>query len=200
MGLNPVNGDVYVASVPESVLIFSSSANGNVAPNGIIRGKKTGLKQSQDVALDAAGNIYVSAKNRIQVFAAGSTGNVAPSRTIKGSRTRLNAPGNLAVDSRGNIYVANEKTSSVTVYAPGANGNVAPAQWLEGPATKLKLVNGMTIDASNNVYVSNGIIDGKVRLGYVNAYSTGATGNQAPVSSLKGASTALNNPIGMTVR
>jgi len=140
IGLGPVPiavdsaANIYISTAnllePDSVLIFASSANGNVPPTSTIGGPATTINSIQGIALDNAGNIYVSnipsnnALQEILEFSAGSTGNVAPIRTISGSATTIGGVGNLALDSAGNIYVLNG--TNLLKFAPNATGNVAP--------------------------------------------------------------------------
>jgi hypothetical protein len=125
--------NIYISTADlgsDSILIFNSSANGNVPPTSTIGGPATTINGIEGLALDSAGNIYVSnipsdnPNEEILEFSAGSTGNVAPIRTISGPATTMSAVGNLALDSAGNIYVLN--SLSLLKFAPNATGNVAP--------------------------------------------------------------------------
>ena len=126
--------NIYVSSgdlMDDSILIFNSSANGNVPPTSTIGGPATTINSIQGLALDNAGNVYVSnvpsgqnALPDILEFSAGSTGNVAPTRIISGSATLTKVGGSLALDSAGNIYVLD--VPNLLKFAPNATGNVAP--------------------------------------------------------------------------
>ncbi len=125
---------------PESILVFNSSANGNVPPTSTIGGPTTTINYIAGLALDSAGNIYVSngtngtpALPEILEFSAGSTGDVAPARIISGSATTMSAIGNLALDNAGNIYVLNGL--NVLKFAPNATGNVAPIATITTPTS-----------------------------------------------------------------
>jgi hypothetical protein len=135
-------GNIYISNAdplaPESVLIFNSSANGNVPPTSTIGGPATTINSIQGLATDGAGNVYVSttpsdpnALPEILEFSAGLTGNVAPTRTISGSATTMTESGNLALDSAGNIYFLN--AVNLLVFAPTATGNVAPTATITTP-------------------------------------------------------------------
>ncbi|MHB8148022.1 MAG: NHL repeat-containing protein [Vulcanimicrobiaceae bacterium] len=126
----------------------------NLAPTFTISGAATGIVTPTSVALDSAGNIYVSDQGNpnlgiapaVLVFSSGLTGSVSPApvRKISGSATLLLAPTDVKVDSSGKIYVADSTPSGagvVYVYAATANGNVAPAATLTSPGA----VNGLAL-------------------------------------------------------
>lgn len=146
-------GNIYISTgynlEPESILIFNSSANGAVPPTSTIGGPATTINSVRGLALDSAGNIYVSnlpsdpnALQDILEFSAGSTGNIAPTRTISGSATTISAVGNLALDSAGNIYVLNGL--DLLKFAPSATGNVAPIATIT-TATSLVFDNSIAV-------------------------------------------------------
>ena len=121
-----------------SITVYPPDANGNVAPKSTIadgvHDKQTQLNTPRGLALDSAGNIYVtnaSGIDTITIYAAGKFGNVAPINIISGAHTGLNLPHGIGVDSDGKIYVSNDGSDhkgvdTVTVYAPGGSGNVKP--------------------------------------------------------------------------
>src|ERR1022692_67670 len=136
--------NIYISTAdlgePDSILIFNSSANGNVPPTSTIGGPATTINGIAGLALDSAGNIYVSnipfeqnSLPEILEFSAGSTGNVSPIRTISGSATTMSAAGSLALDSAGNIYVLN--TLNLLKFAPNATGNAAPIATITTPTS-----------------------------------------------------------------
>jgi Beta-propeller repeat len=156
-----------------SITIYPPGADGNVAPGAVIAdgaGNRTRLKSPAALALDAAGNIYVTndgGSNSITVYAAGSKGDVAPEAVISGSDTGLSTPRGIAIDSDGNIYVANARDgvvtdegeddiddgkkalATITVYPPRSNGNVKPIKTITGPLTILEHPEGIAIGPAN---------------------------------------------------
>jgi len=156
-----------------SITIYPPGADGNVAPGAVIAdgaGNRTRLKSPAALALDAAGNIYVTndgGSNSITVYAAGSKGDVAPEAVISGSDTGLSTPRGIAIDSDGNIYVANARDgvvtdegeddsddsekapATITVYPPRSNGNVKPIKTITGPLTILEHPEGLAIGPAN---------------------------------------------------
>lgn len=156
-----------------SITIYPPGADGNVAPEATIAdgaSKRTQLNSPAGLALDAAGNVYVTndgGSNSITVYAAGSKGDVAPKAVISGSDTGLDTPRGIAIDSNGNIYVANARDgvvtdegeddsdssqkapATITVYPAGSNGNVKPIATITGPLTSLAHPEGIALGLAN---------------------------------------------------
>lgn len=194
---------LYVTnSFNDTVTVYATNANGNVAPTRTIGGASTGLSSPFGIALDTNRNIYVanggtgSAAFSVTVYASGSSGNAAPIRTISGANTHLYDPFGPALDAARNIYVANFD-NSVTVYAANANGNVAPIQTVIGSNTGLNNPFGIALDATRNIYVSNGPLPAGPFT--VTVYAAGANGNVAPIRTIGGANTGLSGPGGIVL-
>jgi hypothetical protein len=139
-------GNIYIAngtSTTGSILAFSSSATGNVAPEFVISGTNTvPLLGMTGISLDTAANIYVvnntaaGAPSTVLVFAPGSSGVATPAKTIGGTATGLANGAGVSVDGVGNVYVLNETVSggSVLVFGVTASGNVSPATQFISPS------------------------------------------------------------------
>jgi sugar lactone lactonase YvrE len=215
VAVDPVNGDIYVAnfgyigpSLAPSVLIYAPDANGNVPPIGTITGAKTGLNGPGNLALDASGNIYVpnagggtgsNPFGTVTVYAAGSVGNVAPIQTITGLDRQLDVPNQVALNSSSkHIYVSNGEGRGkfgghVAVYAAGANGMARAIRLIVGSLTQLSEPQGIALDGSNNIYVAN---DGT---NSVTVYAPGKTRNVAPINTISGSNTGIDNPIALAI-
>lgn len=214
-GLDHPNGvaldtskNIYVANGfnaaqgPGSVTVYAASANGNVTPIRTLFGSNTGLNIPAALALDRNGKIYVpnsGSPNSVTVYAAGANGNVAPLRTIRGLKTGLSKPFGIALDANLNVYVTNAGAFSVTVYAAGAHGNVAPIRTIIGSNTGINLPEEIAIDASGKIYVANCGCGPTMAPSSVTVYAAGANGNVAPIQTLIGNDTGLNQPVGITV-
>jgi hypothetical protein len=144
------SGNIYTTGptssqgiLSQSIVIFDSTANGNVPPTRTLGGSDTMITNAVGVALDSAGNIYVAngvvtdistgstVPPFILEFSAGSAGNVAPIRVISGSATTMGVINNLCLDSSGNIYVIT--ISNILKFSSNAAGNVAPAATISVP-------------------------------------------------------------------
>jgi len=144
--------------------------------------------------------LYVAdaTNNEVWVFPATAAHDVdaVPLASIQGSHTGLNVPEGVAVDATGKVYVSNFNGNTITVYAAGASGDDAPIATLAGPSTVLQRPEGLAFDGAGRLYVVNDIGPGA---GTVTVYAAGPTGNAAPITTIGGPSTGLDNPWGVAV-
>ena len=142
-------GNVYVAETRTN-LVFKLAA-GSTTPTVL---PFTGLDLFDDgvidastagVAVDAAGNVYVSdsGHERVVKLAAGSsTQTVLPFRGLR-------SPHGVAVDSAGAVYVVNYSDGQVMKLAAGASKpTVLPKTGTRGPS------GDVAVDTAGNVYIS----------------------------------------------
>src|SRR2546422_474047 len=199
----PAAQQFYVANVvggadfTGSITVYSAGASDNASPTNTIVGANTGLTNPQEVALDAAGAVYVVSAfvNRILIFAAGATGDVPPTDSIVGPNTHLDFPQGIAFDAAGNLYVGNLGTlsASITVYAAGARGNAAPTATIAGASTGLAGPYGVAVDATGKLYVANAFGGGDFS-GSITVYPAGANGNATPTATITGSNTGPASP------
>ena len=139
---------------------------------------------------------------KITVYAAGATGNVKPSRTISGAKTQLGGLDAIALDASGKIYVVQTDAgvSIVLVFVSKESGNVKPLAVISGSKTDLTFSSGIAVDAAGNIYVSNSFISCECpNNGGIVVFSSGSSGNVAPVQDIKGSSTQLDVSFGLAV-
>ena len=113
----------------------------------------TGLAGPDGVAVDTAGNIYVTNYDgRAVKLAAGST------TQTELPFTGLSMPEGVAVDTAGNIYVADYGNSRVVKLAAGSTTHT------ELPFTGLGHPQGVAVDTAGNIYVTDGGMTRVVKL------------------------------------
>lgn len=137
------NGNLYVIDagvvVTKPIVVFSTTAAGNVAPIRSIGGVLTTMAAGtpHSIATDTAGDLYVanivSGVSSILVFDSTANGNTSPLRDITGSSTLLGCAGGIAVDTEGGyLYVVSTPTCGDTAnptilkFSTAGTGNIAP--------------------------------------------------------------------------
>ncbi|MEU4343182.1 serine/threonine-protein kinase PknD [Nocardia sp. NPDC023852] len=137
----------------------------------------TGVSLPTDVAVDTAGNVYVTdmGNDRVVRLAVGAS---APTPL---PFTGLNNPQGVAVDTAGNVYVTDTSNDRVMRLAAGAS---TPTPL---PFTGLKNPHGVAVDTAGDVYVADWGNDRVVRL---------AAGASAPTTLPL---TGLQDPQGLAV-
>jgi sugar lactone lactonase YvrE len=137
--------------------------------------------------------IFVANGYDVTAYPTGIAGDVAPIALT----TDMAVPSGIARDSSGRIYVTNAPTNTVTVYAASANGNVPPIAVIGGSKTRLANPNAIALDASGKIYVLSGA-ENRITVYSSLETSTGIL-NEAPIASIAGSKTRLDNPAGIAL-
>ncbi len=210
-------GNVYATSkgnpfrhLQSAINVYSAGGSGDLTPNRVIGGPHTALMNTQGVAVDAKGKIFVSNNGMtfgasVLVFPPGSNGDVAPQAVIPGpAGATLSA---ITLDSRGNVYVIAVKNSrdfktinTVVIYA-AANSGYRTIATIAGDRTGLVTdpgsgIGGIAVDSSGSIYVTWG---GGRKGDKVMVYAAGSNGDASPRSIIEGPHTMLNGPCGIAI-
>ena len=178
------NGNVYAADVGNDIVvrITPDGILTVVAGNGIAGysgdgGPATGASlfffNAGNIALDAAGNLYVADKEGARVRKVNSSGIITTvaGNSIQGysgdggpaTRASLRGPNGLAVDRAGNLYIVDSDNHRIRKVTPGGiittfagNGTGALAGD-GGPSTaaSLRFPIGLALDAAGSLYVAD---------------------------------------------
>jgi hypothetical protein len=206
-----VTNDVYLYTFGY-ITVYAANPFGtlNEAPVATISGSNTGLVAPAEIAVDASGKIYVADGNSIYVYAANPSGtlNEAPLATITGSNTGLGGflgITGLALDASGKIYVSSNSGSafpSILVFPANPSGtlNEAPIATISGSNTELGFVGGLAVDATGRIYTVNSSC-GNCSSNNILVFPANPSGtlNEAPLATIIGSNTGLNNPEGIAV-
>jgi len=142
-----INNVLYTVTSAGVVNVYGNGIN-NSATRTITPSFSQSI-ETEGIAIDASGNIYVSgfgnasgsSAGQIVVYSSTASGTSTPNRVIAGSSTGIVGPGGVAVDLAGNIYMRDNSLAPASIggfsplsggvtnllqFAAGANGNVAP--------------------------------------------------------------------------
>ncbi|MSO19859.1 MAG: hypothetical protein EXQ56_05235 [Acidobacteria bacterium] len=91
VSIDTVNSELYVTQEgSDSILVFPSRGNGNIAPVRILHGPKTGMRFPRRVTIDPVNNLMaVVASQGIMIFNRTDQGDVTPRCVISGPKTGL---------------------------------------------------------------------------------------------------------------
>lgn len=162
-----------IATIAGSAGSFGYSGDGSAATAAV-------LADPQGVAVDAAGNVYITdTANEVvrRIAASGGVINTiagtpdSPGYSGDGSYgvlAKLNNPTGLAIDSAGNVYIAdqgnglirklNMATALISTVAGGGNGHSGTDSYGDGgPATSALLSgpNDVAVDSVGNLYIAD---------------------------------------------
>jgi hypothetical protein len=224
----PPVGQIYVADFAKnSIFVYAANPSGtlNEAPLATIAGSNTGLDQPQGIAVDASGKIYVAndlpnsdsagiltAGGYITVYAANPSGtlNETPLATLTPAVSQTAGvlpgfPSGITLDSSGNIYLATGDYGAggggtVQVFPPNPSGTVT-----ESPTGTISTVSfaftAVALDAGRRIYVVNPFpaANAPPEVNVFAANPVGTTTNAAPVATIYGTNTGLDNPYGVAL-
>ncbi len=172
-------GNLYIADSSNKRIRKVSSAGiiTTVAGNGVSTFSGDGqlatnasLNQPTDVAVDAAGNLYIADWQNNRIRKVGLDGIIV---TIAGggsggdgglaAAAALNAPRGVAVDSNGNLYIADTDNQRIRIVSPGgvittvAGNGAFGFSGDGGPATGAMLFQpwGLAVDPARNLYIAD---------------------------------------------
>ena len=191
------NSGVAGSSVIELPLLNGQTSQTSVTPSNTI--SSPSQTSFQALAVDTAGNLYISASNatttpaiyEILVYAPAAIGSATPTSTVTSASLTTPAT-SIAVDATGEVYALTG--NSISVFAASATGTSTPVRLITGSLTLLNSPSSIAVDAAQNIYVANIIYTATTDGGNVLVFSSTATGNAAPSNTLGGANTSIGIP------
>ena len=173
---DPTTGNLYVADdgnytirkISGGMVSTLAGAAGSAASvNGV--GTQARFTDPQDVAVDAAGNLYVAdgAGNQIRKVTPGGAVTTLAGNGVSGN---VNGPGTaaefkdpvgVAVDGAGNVYVADLGNNEIREVTPAGTVSTfagsARSGSADGPAVSAQFSgpSGVSVDSAGNVYVAD---------------------------------------------
>ena len=211
------NDEILVGNdAQETLQFYSRSAQGILAPLREIGGQKTFITYPGQVIIDPVHNEVWNVGNDIAdlitVYPRTASGNVAPIRRIDGkkSQLRFKRSWGMALDlANDELFVSHQKNNQISVFArttnTDADPHAMPKRTIRGPATGLANVHGIYVDTkANEIYAVNlghemvrdpttRMPVGSTHAPSITVYSRTAKGNVAPLRTIQGPNTMLDN-------
>jgi uncharacterized protein (TIGR03437 family) len=172
------SGNLYIADTGNHIIrkvsggtitLFAGTPtiSGYQGDNGLAVG--AALASPSGVAVDAAGNVYISDTNNNLVRKVDTAGTITAVVGSKGTANTLNHPTGIAIDSSGALYIADTNDQRIvkwannkltTIAGTGAKGFSGDG----GPATQATLQNpvGLAVDAAGSIYIADST-NGRIR-------------------------------------
>ena len=125
VSIDVVNNEIYVPVIPNSILVFDMTANGDVAPKRVLKGI------SGAIAVDPIHNVLiVNTNSALNIFDRTVSGDVKPKAIITGPKTTLRRLDTIQVTPKGWIVAGGGDFTSgggfVGAWNITDNGDVAP--------------------------------------------------------------------------
>ena len=209
-----INDTVRQITVAGVVTTMAGKASGQGSTNGT--GTAAKFFQSQGVALDNSGNVYVADTNNSTIrkispggvvsTLAGTAGNNG-SADGTGPAASFNYPAGVAVDGSGNVYVADTNNFTIRKITPGGvvstlagtAGNNGSADGT-GPAASFYYPENLAVDGSGNIYVADAVNDTIRKITTAGVVTTLAgTALTVGFTDGQGAAASFNDPLGIAV-
>jgi hypothetical protein len=125
VSIDPVNNEIYVPVVPNSILVFDMAANGDVAPKRVLRGI-TGA-----IAVDPIHDVLmVNTASAMNIFDRTVSGDVKPKAVISGPKSSMRRLDTIQVTPKGWIIAGGGDFTAgggfVGAWSINDNGDVPP--------------------------------------------------------------------------
>lgn len=201
----PIENVVYVAdSDGQAVRVYAATAIGNSTPLRTLNPPSIG--HPRQVAISRATGLQLVATDCcVAAYLLKDSGNAVPAQrflpsgnTVEGSRTRLNHPAGIVLRASSNEIAIPDVASGTGVvlfFSSGCTGNCGPYRTIEGPTTQLgAAAKGIAFDvARDEIYVLS-TDSAQAPYGFrISVFAGGAQGNVAPLRSVAGAATLLDD-------
>ena len=206
-------GNNRVRKVSQGVITTVAGRGSPTSSNGDGGPATSASLFARDVAVDSAGNLYISdsTDDRIREVSQGIIDTVAGDGTSNyggdggpGISAQLSNPLGVAVDAAGNLYIADAGNNRIRKLSNGIITTMAGTGTLgfsgdNGPATGAELYapQGIALDAAGNLYITNGGLIREVANGIVTRIAGSGTagygGENVPALS------AGITPVGLAV-
>ena len=138
VGVDPVNNEILVPTLPGSILVFDRLAKGDVAPKRVLAGPDTQIRTTTSLTAESPGQVHVDPVRNLMIINSGgkllifdrtASGNAKPKAVISGPKSGMvnlpNGYSSFQITPKGMI-VAGCADGSICAWSIDDNGDVAP--------------------------------------------------------------------------
>jgi sugar lactone lactonase YvrE len=178
-------GDTFFTDV-EHGRILERSATGVYSPVVDLP-----VSNTSGIAIDGAGNLYVSSGSSVYTIPLGVTPYAAAPLII--SNVTLSKPTGLAVDPSGDLYIADSTNNKIYQLPPGTTS--ANTLAFTGPGASLSGPTGLAVDSTSNIYPDSNLYIADTNNNHILENSLGST----TTTDVSPTSITLSKPTGVAV-
>ena len=127
VSVDPVNNEIYIPVVPNSVLVFDRTANGDVAPKRVLTGPDTQIRGMPSVAIDPVHNVLVANEgNSLLIFDRTANGNTKPKKVIRGPKSGVASISSFQIYAPKGWIIAGGQGGFIGAWSIEDDGDVPP--------------------------------------------------------------------------
>ena len=127
VSVDSVNGEYYLFSTPNQILVFDQNANGDVPPKRILGGSETQIQGRSATQIDPIRNLLiVNSRGKLLFFDRTASGNVKPKAIIEGPKANLGTMETFQVYPPKGFVLVTNRSGSVGAWSEEVYGDVAP--------------------------------------------------------------------------
>ena len=127
VSVDPVNNEIYIPVVPDSILVFDRMANGDVAPKRVLHGPDTQIRGMASVAVDPVHNVLVANDgNALLIFDRTASGNAKPKAVIRGPKSGVATISSFQIYAPKGWIIAGGQGGFIGAWSVEDNGDIPP--------------------------------------------------------------------------
>jgi hypothetical protein len=127
VSVDPVNNEIYIPVVPDSILVFDRNGTGDVAPKRVLAGPDTRIRGLAASAVDPVHNLLlVNTGGAMLIFDRTASGNTKPKAVIEGPRSGMANISSFQVYAPKGWIIAGGQGGFIGAWSVNDNGDVPP--------------------------------------------------------------------------
>jgi hypothetical protein len=127
VSVDPVNNEIYIPVVPDSILVFDRNGTGDVAPKRVLAGSDTRIRGLAASVVDPVHNLLlVNTGGAMLIFDRTASGNTKPKAVIEGPKSGMANISSFQVYAPKGWIIAGGQGGFIGAWSVNDNGDVPP--------------------------------------------------------------------------